>query len=251
MLLIINADDLGTSERINDEIFALIRSGLVTSATIIANGPAFQHAVERIREFPNCSFGIHLNLTAFAPIGPRDGLDPVLDENGRLSSKLFGMPIPATLRAAILRELTAQARRAFEAGIPVSHFDSHEHVHTIPSLFPVFKSLQRRFGIRRIRSTMSLLPPGRRMTAMRSAKKALFSFALRHVYTTRTPDALGAFRDFHASLKGGRMPRFGSLELMVHPGTSDPLYNEEVELLRSDWRTSLPRDVTLGTYYSL
>ena len=50
---------------------------------------------------------------------------------------------------------------------------------------------------------------------------------------------------------GQRISRFGSLELMVHPGPSDPLYNEELDLLRSDWRTSLPRDVTLGTYYSL
>jgi hypothetical protein len=38
MLLIVNADDLGASEAVNDETFALMESGLVTSATLMANG---------------------------------------------------------------------------------------------------------------------------------------------------------------------------------------------------------------------
>jgi predicted glycoside hydrolase/deacetylase ChbG (UPF0249 family) len=65
MLLIVNADDLGASEPINEEIFRLMESGLVTSATLMANAPAFHHAIKQIRHFPNCSFGVHLNLTAF------------------------------------------------------------------------------------------------------------------------------------------------------------------------------------------
>lgn len=251
MLLIVNADDLGTSKPINEEIFALMEAGLVTSATIIANAPAFEDAANRIGQFPNCSFGVHLNLTVFAPLTGCGGLDPILDEQGRLSQKLFVTNISGGLPEAALGELTAQVQRALEAGIPVSHFDSHHHVHTIPRLFPVLKRLQRRFGIRKVRSTINVLPAGQRMTGMRFLKKWSFNFALRHLYGTGSPEGLGDFRDFHTALRAGRIPQFRRLELMVHPGITNTSYNEEVSLLRSGWQRLLPPDVKLGNYHSL
>lgn len=66
--IIVNADDLGISSEVNDAIFGFIRSGLVTSATMLANGPQITEAAVRVREFPECSFGIHLNLTEFKPL---------------------------------------------------------------------------------------------------------------------------------------------------------------------------------------
>src|SRR5690349_11238443 len=66
--VIINADDLGMSERVNEAIFDLMAQGRVTSATVMANGPAFRHAISGISRFPACSFGAHLNLTEFAPV---------------------------------------------------------------------------------------------------------------------------------------------------------------------------------------
>jgi chitin disaccharide deacetylase len=251
MLLIVNADDLGTSERINNETFALIESGLVTSSTIITNAPAFEHAARRIRDFPSCSFGVHLNLSVFPPAGSPQGLENILDQNGRLSQQIFRVALSSELRGAILRELTVQVQRALDAGISISHFDSHQHVHTIPQLFPALKSLQRQFGVRRFRSTVNLLPVGELMRATRRLKKEFFDFALRHIYATKSPDGLGDFRDFHAAVETGHLPAFRSLELMVHPGTSNPHYNQEIDLLRSDWRKLLPPDVTLGSYYCI
>ena len=70
MLIIVSAEDLGTESALNDEIFALIESKTVTSATVIANGPAFAQAAKAIAEFPECSFGVHLNLTVFPPLRP-------------------------------------------------------------------------------------------------------------------------------------------------------------------------------------
>jgi predicted glycoside hydrolase/deacetylase ChbG (UPF0249 family) len=251
MLLIVNADDLGTDEPINDETFALMASGHVTSATVIANAPAFEHAVARIKRFPNCSFGVHLNLTVFRPLSAPAGLKPVLDETGCLSSKLFGASIGPDLRDALLGELTAQVERARDAGVAVSHFDSHEHIHTLPKLFPLLKALQRRFGIRKVRPTINLLPPGKRMTALRALKKRVFNLALRYDYATASPEGLGDFRDFHAAVKTGQIPRFRRLELMVHPGTTSALYKDEIGLLRSDWQGLLPSSVTLGNYHSV
>jgi predicted glycoside hydrolase/deacetylase ChbG (UPF0249 family) len=252
MRVIINADDLGADETINNEIFALMSAGLVTSSTMITNAPAFEHAVEGAKRFPNCSFGVHLNLTVFPPLTRSDDLEPILDHDGCLSSKLlFQTPITRKLRGPMYRELAAQVQRALDAGLPVSHFDSHENVHTLPKLFPVLKSVQRKFGIRKVRSTINLLPPGKRMAMVRSLKKAVFNLALRHDYATSSPDGLGDFRDFYAAVKTGQVPRFRCLEVMVHPGTTSARYNEEVDLLRSGWQRLLPADVTLASYHSV
>jgi predicted glycoside hydrolase/deacetylase ChbG (UPF0249 family) len=250
MRLIVNADDLGTNEIINDEIFALIKAGRVTSATMIANAPAFQHAARRSLEFPDCSFGVHLNLTVFRPLSSTGDLEPIL-ENGELSQKLFSTTVTARLREACLIELTAQVQRVLDAGVHVSHFDSHEHIHTIPRLFPVIKKLQRQFGIRKVRSTINLLPAGKRMDPVRSLKKGLFNFALRNIYSTSCPQGLGDFRDLYDALSSGAVPRFSTLEVMVHPGTTNPNYNEEVDLLRSDWPKSLQPDTRLVSYHQL
>lgn len=251
MLLIINADDLGTSQPVNDEIFSLMEKGLVTSATIIANAPSFEQAAARTNSFPNCSFGVHLNLTVFPPLSGRDGLEPILDENGCLSKKLFRTFISAGLGHALLRELTAQVQRVLDAGVSISHLDSHHHIHTIPGLFPILKQLQRRFGIRKVRSTINVLPPSQRMTAGRMFKKWPFNFALRHFYKTASPEGLGDFQDFHTALSTGHFPVFKRLEVMLHPGTSSQHYNEEVDLLRSEWQRLLPPDVTMGSYHSV
>jgi YdjC-like protein len=112
----------------------------------------------------------------------------------------------AALRTAIYDELSAQILRVIAAGVPVTHLDSHQHIHTLPKLFPVLKGLQRRFQIRRIRSTINLLPLGERMAMSRLLKKRLFKFALRHAYRTISPDGLGEFRDFYACLTTNQIP---------------------------------------------
>ena len=249
MLLIVNADDLGTSEDINQQIFFLMATGRVTSASILANGPAFAHAVAGARRFPKCTFGVHLNLTEYAPLTRMAGLRPILDERELLSRKLHDAVFDRYIRAAARIELAAQVQRVLDAGIAVSHFDSHEHIHTLPKLFPILKSLQREFGIRKVRSTINLLSPAEQMKTLRSFKKRLFYLWLSHSYATTSPDGLGTFIDFHAAIEAGHVPYFRCLELMVHPGHAD--YREETEILKTDWQKRLPLGVCLGSYHSL
>jgi predicted glycoside hydrolase/deacetylase ChbG (UPF0249 family) len=166
-----------------------------------------------------------------------------------LSRKLHSIRFDRALRAATRLELATQVQRVLDTGVPISHFDSHEHIHTLPKLFPVLKSLQREFGIRKVRSTINLLSPTEQMTAVRSLKKRLFYFFLSHSDGTISPDGLGNFSDFYASMEAGSVPDFHQLELMVHPGHAD--YREETELLKSCWQRRLPASVTLGSYHSL
>jgi chitin disaccharide deacetylase len=249
MLLIVNADDLGGSEAINDEIFALMGAGLVTSATLMANAPAFEHAVDHISRFPNCSFGVHLNLTAFPPLSRLKNLEPVL-RNGELSrdlltKQLLTKRLSRELRNALEQELIMQVQRVVDSGIPVTHLDSHHFIHARVLLFPVVKAVQRHFGIRKVRPTLEVLSE---VHLPRTVKRRLFDYTLRKVYTTVSPNGWCEFRRFHAALVRNALPRFRCLELMVHPGSGNARYEEEIAILRSNWQQLLPADVQLGSY---
>jgi predicted glycoside hydrolase/deacetylase ChbG (UPF0249 family) len=91
--LIINADDLGISPVVNDEIFDHINRGFVSSATILGNGPAVADATHQIARFPQASFGVHLNATEFAPLMAHPG-NPGFDEETRLLSTDWKSRLP-------------------------------------------------------------------------------------------------------------------------------------------------------------
>ena len=85
--LIINADDLGADVARNEGIFEAIRAGVVTSATILPNGPALEHALGKIRSggFEQVSFGVHLNLTEGRPLA--EGLSCLTGPDGNFLGK--------------------------------------------------------------------------------------------------------------------------------------------------------------------
>ena len=60
--IIVNADDLGLSQQVNDGARVLMEAGLVTSGTIMANGPCWSEATALARSKSNLSFGVHLIL---------------------------------------------------------------------------------------------------------------------------------------------------------------------------------------------
>ncbi len=250
-LLIVNADDLGTSEDTNHQIYALMATGVVRSATLIGNSPAFESAIARVREFPQCSFGAHLNLTVMRPLAPSPDLEPVLDEHGHLSQRLWSSRLSRPLVQALERELTAQVQRILDSGVRVSHFDSHQHIHVIPGLFLMLKRLQRRFGVRRMRPTVNVLGASGQQAWPRMLKKAVYRTALKHIYATRTPDGLCDFSVLLECLRAGVFPPCERLEVMVHPGASSHRFAIENADLRGAWQAMLPAGTRMGTYYDL
>src|ERR1700674_3491253 len=247
MLLIVNADDLGASEAINNETFALMEAGLVTSATLMANGPAFEDAVKRSRRLPNCSFGVHLNLTSFAPLSRSHDLAAAL-RGGELFPELLAPRFSSELRKALEQELVLQVQRVVDAGVPVTHFDSHNFAHSSQSLFFAVKAAQRQFGIRKVRCTLDVFS-GRSM--LHTAKRKVFDYALRNIYATVSPDGWCEFRSFYPVLVHNQLPSLRCVELLVHPGTSNCDFIKDITLLKSNWRELLPPNVTVGSYHLL
>ena len=244
---IVNADDLGMSETVNEAIFESMRLGRVTSATLMANAPGFDHAVANLGRFASCSFGVHLNITQFEPLTRNPDLGPILDSNGAFNGGAKKVPMGGALRQAIRKEWDAQVERVYRAGVKPSHLDSHHFAHTRPAVFPVLKGLQRKFGIERVRNTLSIHPSGKPAGRALRLKKALWSGALRGVVSTSTTDYVGNLRSFipwSASLR-----RNASVEIIVHPG--HPNYVDEEQTLRREWWHDLDNTIEFISYHEL
>src|SRR5260221_4705449 len=61
--LIVTADELGLSSKRNQGIVDAHTRGIVTSASMLAYGPAFREAVKIAKGLPKLDIGIHLNLS--------------------------------------------------------------------------------------------------------------------------------------------------------------------------------------------
>lgn len=251
MLTIINGDDLGASAPVNQAILRHLEAGRITSASILSNGPAFLEAVAATARIRSCPVGVHLNFTEFPPLTSSPTLRRLLDANGALHRVLRYRCFGPCEMAAVYAEFAAQIRRAMQCGIRVTHIDSHHHIHTRPDFLPLVKALQCKFSIRNVRARLNLYPlhepprPGVRLAI------PLYNAALRWPPGARSTDCMCRLSVFVEHLASGWRPRLRSVELMVHPGASEPSYVSEMNLLESDWQRMLPRPYRLGSFADL
>jgi predicted glycoside hydrolase/deacetylase ChbG (UPF0249 family) len=249
LAIIVNADDLGISREVNEVTFDLIAKGRVSSATIMANAAATREAARRVAAFPSCSFGVHLNLTQFEPLTAGPGARLLIDERGHLSrANERARPGLARLRA-VYHELCAQIERVASLGVPITHLDSHHHVHTrSPLVFLALKAIQRRYRIRRIRLSKNFYVPDRPCAAGLLWQKRAYNWALRSIYPTQTTDAFTELLTYFRAVRA-RQRSIGRIELMVHPGAADTV--EETAILDSDWIARLDFPARLISYAQL
>ena len=243
--VIVNADDLGMSERVNSAIFELIEAGRVTSTTLLTNGPSADAALRQAAKTRGASFGVHLNATQFRPLTDSPALRPLLDGDGLFAGTVRSSPIDRSLKAALGWEFEAQIEKVRAAGITVSHLDSHHHIHTLPALRKVLADLRKRLGISRVRPTRLHYGSGPVPTFQVRAKKTAWNLALK-ASGARCVDVVTDLRSY-VDRPAGKPGQW--VELMVHPGSDD--HREEEELLRAEWWTSLPFQVEFGTYAEL
>jgi len=248
--IIINADDLGGSHEINKATFDLVDRGIVTSASIIANGPDVEEACQQVKAHPDCSYGVHLNLTEFAPLTGSVNLDPLLNRDGHFDGEIIRqIPVDQDLAVGIYIEFCAQIERLVSLGVDIGHIDSHLHIHTIPKIFRILKKVQRKFEIRKARLSRNIYAPNERTSLALKIKKGGFNTMLRRYYRTKTTDGFSDFLSFYASAEhhGNNM---GTVEVMIHPGNHH-YSNEETDLIQTPWQEILNRPVELISYSSL
>jgi len=138
--LIVNADDFGFTSGVNRAIVEAHTRGIVTSATLMANGPAFAEAVRLAKTASQLSVGCHVVLIDGEPVLSAGQLPSLTTKTAaprfRDGLKTFAARAIARRMAAdeIAAEATAQIRKIQAAGIVVSHIDTHKHTHLFPSI---------------------------------------------------------------------------------------------------------------------
>ncbi len=160
--LIVNADDFGLTAGVTEGILDAHWHGVVTSATLMANGAAFELAVAGSRRAPALGVGVHLNLSEGRPVVPASRIPTLVDDRGLFHLK------PGPLLRALLRgridlndvatELRAQISRAARAGISLTHLDGHKHVHVLPGIDNVVIRLAQEFAIPSVRCPLEGSP---------------------------------------------------------------------------------------------
>ncbi len=232
--LIVNADDLGADGARNEGIFEAIRAGVVTSASILPNGPALENALEGIRAggCRGTSFAAHLNFSEGRPLS--GGLLRLAGPDGNFLGKAAahrllmeaGDPV---LEDEIARESALQIRRLLDAGIDVTHVDGHQHVHVFPAALDAVVKTAKGLGVRRMRIPDEAFPSGGDLQADGMEEARRFSALGREARKRIAATGIATSNHFRGLLLKGRLDLEGLLrligelpdgttELMVHPG---------------------------------
>jgi chitin disaccharide deacetylase len=237
--LVVNADDFGFTRDVNQGIIEAHQHGILTAATIMANADAFEDAVRLARENPRLDLGAHL----------------VLVSGRSLSSANASLPagIPQLLAAIAARririsdELSAQVRRILDAGLPLSHLDTHKHTHLAPPVLDAVARLAEEFKITWVRRPFDLPLTAARAGATRFTRAASGGFRLLRArfhrvlsrHHCRTTDHFagfqitGRFRTAELAALIRALPE-GSTEFMCHPGLcTDELRSARTRLKES------------------
>jgi chitin disaccharide deacetylase len=162
--LIVSADDFGMAPGVDAGIAAAVAAGAVTSVGVMANlaDPARLRALRMAQ--PEVSLGVHLNLTTGVPVAGASAVPTLVGADGGFLplAVLTRRTLAGRVRRAdVERELRAQVDRLQAAGVPLDHFDSHQHVHLLPGVLAAVVALARATGIRRLRSHLPrLVGPG-------------------------------------------------------------------------------------------
>ncbi len=153
--LIVNADDFGLTDGVNRAVIEGHRHGIITSATLMANGRAFESAVEMAATERQLGIGVHLNLVDGPCVAAPSLVPSLVDASGRFARSAASLAMAAvTTRiriAEVETELRHQIERVLEAGVRVTHVDGHKHAHLAPRIFDVVVRVAADYGIRGIR----------------------------------------------------------------------------------------------------
>ena len=220
--LIVNADDFGFTRDVNEGIVEAHRNGILTAATLMANGNAFDDAIGLARQTPTLDVGCHLVLVQGQSVAD--------------ASRALPATIPELVRALFRRELPvyeellAQVRKIVRAGIRPTHLDTHKHTHLLPPVLDAVARLAREFRIpwirrpfdfgidTRARITKSAIAVGLRVTRPGFAR-ALGDLKMTDHFAGF--QMTGNLRQANLVEMLERLPE-GLTEFMCHPGKLGP-----------------------------
>jgi len=236
--VVVTADDLGLSLRINSGIFESHRAGVVTAAALLVNAPATKDAIEVSREFPALQIGLHLGIVeGYSLVCKSSILDPdryfgderhCLHRNWQNFLKYY---FTGRIKLSDLRdEFEAQIQCFLQYFPSIPFLNGTQHLHLLPGVNQIVLDLCEKYEIPWVRSPSRILredfrfPKSLIAIPYRALGVAFARMALKR--GIKTPDFFGGF------VSGGCMNEkkllrlfdhlpSGFTEIMIHPGFDD------------------------------
>lgn len=264
--LIVTGDDFGHSSDVNRAILSAHRNGILTSASLLVNGPAFEEGVELARTLPTLAVGLHLALSLSKSTLPPCEIPTLVDPEGNFSSRptRAGWKYFLSSRATsqIEREIRAQFEKFLSTGLDCDHVDGHQHLHLHPTVLPLLVRLSAEYrvpAIRVVRENLSLnlrIDPSRLIT--KCAVAMVFSLLHKSAVQTlsksplrRADWVLGLLED--GKMESAHLRRLlpllpsGVTEIYSHPSLDGP--NPSCHGSRLEYEALIDSELpaTLGT----
>ena len=189
---ILNADDFGMSKAFNRAVLEGYHNGFLTSASVCANGKAFNVAVnEIIPECPNLGIGVHLNIIE----GRSLTKVPLLtNKKGKFNNGYLQLILKSN-NPKFLEQVEFEFRTQIETIMnytKVDHIDSHVHTHAIPNIFKITAKLAKEYNIPCIRTQseeMYFVPSLKKHLSLKYPPNILKIILLNHFTTINKPVA--------------------------------------------------------------
>ncbi len=154
-LLIINADDFGVFQPMNDAIFRTLKEGVAQSTTLMVPCSGTSAALQILKENPDFHFGVHITLVRdvityhWVPIAPKEKVSSLVDETDHFYNY---DRIPDLLSVAVLDEVEIESRAQIERVLSVGLKPTHLDWHCLfdggrPDIFQMTEGLAREYGL--------------------------------------------------------------------------------------------------------
>ena len=154
-LLIINADDFGMCNSVNEAIFRTLKEGIVHSTSLMVPCPWVLHAMRFLADNPEIPFGVHLTVISdpvdyrWGSVTYREKVPSLVDKAGYFYNFEHMPKFLAQVRLDQLEiEFRAQIEFLLAASLKPTHLDWHSlRIGDRPDIFDVMLRVAKEYGL--------------------------------------------------------------------------------------------------------
>lgn len=215
------------TESCNAAIIQAYKEGKITSTTLCANGTYLDEAINLIyKNNMEKNTGIHINITEGIPLTDeirKDGF--FCDKEGFLHGNINrSRPLSNKQKSLVYNEVAAQINKLRDAGITITHADSHHHIHTSFYITSAVIKALKDSNIQKIRICRNI----GKITLIKKGAKWVYN---KYMFMKKfiTTDLFGSANDIE---NNKYIDYCRSLEIMVHPDYD--IYNKLIDREKYD-----------------
>jgi len=235
-LLIVNGDDAGMCHAANEGTIESLETGLMTSSSIMVPCPWFYEIAQYAKTHPEKDFGLHLCHTSewkkyrWGPVAPRGQVPGLVDGSGCLWPEVEQVYAHSNPDEAFT-EARAQIRKALDAGVDVTHLDSHMGtLQYDPRYMEAYLKLAREFDLPVRMASQATLEKFHQPTLRSKFSAQGILFPDYFIYE-ELPQESRDVKAFWLKIVAGLKP--GVTELYIHAAKP----TEELQAITGSWQT--------------